>query len=47
MRQHYKFFPTLIMYLPVNRFPNKLAPIVPNNIPRNLPFCSFASYLIF
>ena len=31
------------MSLPVKRFPNKLAPTVPNNIPRNPPFCSFAS----
>ena len=27
-------------------FPNKLAPKLPNKIPRNLPFCSFASFLI-
>ena len=27
-------------------FLNKLAANVPNNIPRNLPFCSFASFLI-
>ena len=31
--------------LPANRFPNKLAPKVPNNIPRNLPFCYFDSFL--
>ena len=30
--------------LPVNRFPNKLAPNVPNNMLRNSLFCSFASY---
>ena len=37
------------MSLPVNRFPNKLAPKVSNNIHnilRNLPFCSFSSFLI-
>ena len=32
--------------LPANRFPNKLAPKVPSNIPRNPSFCSFASFLI-
>ena len=30
-----------IALLPVNRFPNKLAPKAPNDIPRNPPFCSF------
>ena len=34
------------MPLPVNRYPNKLAPKLPNNIPRNIPFCFFASFLI-
>ena len=34
------------MPLPVNRFPYKLAPNVPNNIPRNAPFCYFASFLV-
>ena len=34
------------MSLPVNRFPNKLAPILPNNKLRNPPFCLFASFLI-
>ena len=29
---------------PANIFPNKLAPNVPNNILRNPPFCSFASF---
>ena len=38
--------PALIMLLFVNRFPNKLAPNVPNNIPRNPPFCSFTLFLI-
>ena len=27
-------------------FPNKVAPKVPNNIPKNLPFCCFVSFLI-
>ena len=36
----------LIGPLPVKRFPNKLAPKVSNNIPRNYSFCSFASFLI-
>ena len=34
------------MPLPVNRFPNKLAPKVSYNIPRNRPSCSVASLLI-
>ena len=34
------------MVLPVNRFTYKLSPKVPHNIPRNPPFCSFASCLI-
>ena len=38
--------PALIVPLPVNRFPNKLAPNVPNNILRSATFCSFASFLI-
>ena len=38
--------PALITPLPVNRFPNKVAPKVPINILRNPPFCSFASFLI-
>ena len=38
--------PALIVPLPVNRFSNKLAPTVPNNIPRNSPFCYFAFILI-
>ena len=36
----------LIVPLSVNRFPNKLAPNVPNKIMTNPPFCSFASFLI-
>ena len=34
------------MTLPVNRFPNKLAPKVPNNIPKKSPFYSSALFLI-
>ena len=36
--------PNLLVSLPVNRFPNKLAPKVPNIIPRNHPISSFASF---
>ena len=35
-----------IASLPVSRFPNKLAPKVPNNIPRNPPFYYFSSFSI-
>ena len=42
--------PALIIPLPdkvfVNRSPSKEAPKVPNNIPRNPPLCSLASFLI-
>ena len=38
--------PALIVPLPVKRFPNKLAPEVPDNVLRNRPFCYFASFLI-
>ena len=38
--------PALIFPLPANIFPNKPAPNVPNNILRNIPFSSFASFLI-
>ena len=31
---------------PVNKFPNKLASKVPNNILKNPPFCSFVSFFI-
>ena len=34
------------MPLPANRFPNKLAFKMPNNILKNPPFCYFASFLI-
>ena len=51
--QHSKFSPALIVPspdlivpLPVKRFPNKIAPRGPNNIPRKPPFLSFASFLI-
>ena len=37
----------LIVPLPANRVPNKQAPKVRNNIPRNPSFCSFALFLIF
>ena len=32
--------------LAANIFPKRLVPDVPNSILRNLPFCSFASFLI-
>ena len=38
--------PALIVPLAVDRFPNKLALNMSNNIPRNLPFGSFASFSI-
>ena len=38
--------PALITPLSANIFPKRLAPNVPNSIPRNPPFCSFASFLI-
>ena len=37
---------SLIAPLPVIRFPNKLASDVPNNMLKNAPFCSFASFSI-
>ena len=36
----------LIVPLPVNRLPNKVASKVLNKIPRNPPFCSCVSVLI-
>ena len=36
----------LIVPLPVDKHPHKLAPKMPSNIPRNPPFCSFALFLI-
>ena len=52
MRQQEKYLRALIVPSPaqfvplrINRFPNKVARKVPNNIPRNHPFCSFASFL--
>ena len=38
-------FPSLIVPLPVYKFPNKLAPKVPNSIPRN-PFFLFYSFIL-
>ena len=38
--------PALTIPFPVNKFPNKLAPRVPNNILRNPPFCYFVSFSI-
>ena len=37
--------PAQVTSLPVIRFPNKLAPNVPNNMLRNPPFCSFVSFI--
>ena len=45
----YLFLYLFLLYIflfSVKRFPNKLAPNVPNNILRNPPFCSFTSFLI-
>ena len=36
----------LIVPVPVNRLPNKVASKVPNKIPRNPTFCSCVSVLI-
>ena len=38
--------PALTITFPINKFPYKLAPKEPNNILKNLPFCSFVSLLI-
>ena len=52
MRQHQKFSPALIVPSPalITHFPvgtpNKLAPKVSINIPRNQPLCSFVSFSI-
>ena len=53
MSQHYKFSPSLVVHLPTgivtlpaNKFPNKLAPIGPNDKLRNPPFYSLASFFI-
>ena len=40
------FSPALIVLLPIHRFPNKLAPNVPNNTPTNPPYCSDALFSI-
>ena len=46
----YHFVPStalvIIWPFPANIFPNKLAPNVPNKIPRNSPLYSFDSFLI-
>ena len=39
--------PALKIPFPVNKFPNKLAPKVLNNILKNPPFCSFVYFLLF
>ena len=36
--------PDLIVALPVNIFPNKLAPNIPNKIMRNPSFCTIDSF---
>ena len=38
--------PALVILLTVNRFYNKVAPNVPNDIRKNSPFCPFASFSI-
>ena len=40
------FSPALTVPFPANKFPNKDAPKVPNNILRKSPFCYFVSFLI-
>ena len=37
-------YPTFVIPLSANIFPNNLAPNVPNNMPRNLSFCYLASF---
>ena len=41
-------FPKRALTIPfyVNKFPNKLAPRVPNNIFKNPPFCSFSFFIV-
>ena len=41
-------FPSILAFTPlrVNRFADKLALVVLSKMARNLPFCSFASFLI-
>ena len=36
-----------IPFLPVNKFPNKLAPNIPSNILKNPPLCSLVSFQLF
>ena len=40
--------PSLVLLdpLPVNRFPNNIAPNLPNSILRNCPSCYLASFLL-
>ena len=38
--------PPLINLLPDSKFPNKIVPNVPNNVPRNPPSCSFTLFSI-
>ena len=38
--------PALRIPFPDNKFPNTLAPKVPNNSPKNYPFCSFVPFSI-
>ena len=38
--------PALKIPFPVDKYPNKRAPKVPNNILKNPPFCRFVSFLI-
>ena len=59
MKQKQNYWPALIAPRPrlvgiapspaviVSLLANKIAPNVPNNILKNPPFCSFASFLIF
>ena len=39
-------YPALINYVPVNTFPDKLSPNVPNNIGRSSLYFSFTSFRI-
>ena len=38
--------PALTIPFPANKFPNKLAPKVPNKMLKNPSFCYFVSFLI-
>ena len=39
--------PALIIPFPANKFPNKLAPKVPNKMLKDPPFCSFFFFFHF